>query len=212
MAPTKTLDTITLRNLHTTCCIGPDAWSRPGKPQPLILTLNLQLDTSAAGVSDDIGNTFSYGTMCKDILAKVEGGQFGSMAELMAGMAEVAKEWPGEDLRIVAVAPKALLRVEGGLRHEVLLRRSKMGLSGWVLGMWGRAVEGLKVACIIGVNSHERLEKQAVVIELRFGGEGGEEQQLHATYSSDLDAVSRSLVKHVCVVCLPSPSLLRVHA
>jgi len=197
MALNRTLDTIHLRNLHTTCCIGPDAWSRPGKQQPLILTLNLQIDTTAAGVYDDIDNTFSYGTMCKDILSGVERGHFANITRLTSHMAQIAEDWPGERLRIVALAPKALLRVEGGLGKELLLEKEEI-LGGWCLSGWEWVIKGLKVACIIGVNPHERLEKQAVVIELRVSSSEEEEEP---SEKLACDGAWRGLVRGVCEVC-----------
>lgn len=200
MASVKTLDTITLRNLHTACCIGPDAWSRPGKQQPLILNLNLHLDTRTAAVSDDIANTFSYGTMCKDVLSVVEGGHFDSIGELMGRIAQVAASWPGEALRVEVRATKALLRVEGGLEYEVLFRKGEGGGAGRWKGRrreWG--ILGLKAACVVGVNPHERLEKQGVVVELRIGVEEGDRDSVENLGNDDL--VWRDLVRAVCEVC-----------
>jgi len=190
MASTKTLDTITLRNLHTTCCIGPDAWSRPGKQQPLLLTLALHLDTSAAGASDDIDSTFSYGIMCKDVLAAIEGGDFESMRALVEGIVRVARGWPGVGLRVGVVAMKALLRVEGGLGVEVSFGRE--GDGEWRGREWEWGVRGLRCACVVGVNEHERGERQGVVVGLGVGVQGEE--------GLEGEGVWRELVRGVCEV------------
>lgn len=191
MASTKTLDTITLRNLHTTCCIGPDAWSRPGKQQPLLLTLALHLDTSAAGATDDIDSTFSYGIMCKDVLAAIEGGDFESMRALVEGIVRVARGWPGVGLRVGVVAMKALLRVEGGLGLEVSYERE---IWGWRRGVWEWGVRGLRCACVVGVNEHERGERQGVVLGLGLGLEGVLEEGVFR------EGAWRELVRGVCEV------------
>ncbi len=198
MASDGNPDTIILRNLHTACCIGPDAWSRPGKQQPLILNLKLQLDTRTAGLSDDIANTFSYGTMCKDVLSVVEGGHFDSVGKLMEQIAPVAASWPGNWLRVGVRATKALLRVEGGLECEVLFEKRRR----WEGRRWEWGILGLKAACVVGVNPHERLEKQGVVIELRIGVEGEKWESVENLGYNDL--VWRDLVRAVCEVCFLS--------
>lgn len=83
----------------------------------------------------------------------------------------VAERWPGVGLRVEARALKALLRVEGGLGRVVCARRGK-GKEGdgkgrvWCITSQAWMIRGLKIPCIIGVNPHERLEKQIVVVEL----------------------------------------------
>jgi FolB domain-containing protein len=164
--PPIPVDTIHLRNLYVSAGIGHDAWDRPDKAQPIILSLQLQADTTAAGNSDDITDTFSYGQMCKDVLAKVGGKQFGSIDHLAWDLSELLSNWPGTILEMQVLAPKALLRVEGGLAKECTWRR---GTTACLLHH-GWAIRGLQIACIIGVNPHERLMKQSVTIHLRIAG------------------------------------------
>lgn len=208
--PTRYLDTISLRNLHTTAIIGPDAWARDAKPQPLVLSLQLTIDTTSAGKSDNVANTFSYGQMCKDVVAKVERGDFMSIDHLTMEIASLADDWPGESLKIMALAPKALLRVEGGFGREVWLRRREIegresGRLMWYVESHEWVLRGIRVACVIGVNKHERLEKQDVVVDLRCLGEGGEEE-----YSEQIEEgveMWRRLGRRVCEVCLLPSSL-----
>lgn len=170
------LDTIFLRNLQVSAVIGPDAWNRPDKPQPVLLSLQLQIDTTAAGNSDNIKNTFSYGQICKDITAKLDGKTFASIDHLTSDLAGLADNWPGETLRLRALAPKGMLRVEGGFGRELFLRRVETKTHGWKTLNWHVGshewvIQGLKLSCIIGVNPHERVEKQNVAIDLRMLGE-----------------------------------------
>jgi len=203
-SPLRHLDTISLRALHTTATIGPDAWARPSKPQPLILSLALTLDTTSAGTSDNVAHTFSYGQMCKDVVAKVERGDFTSIDHLTSDIASLADNWPGETLKITVLAPKALLRVEGGFGREILLRRREIKIQEfkqfvWYVGSHEWFIQGLKVACVIGVNLHERLEKQGVVVDLRLAGEKAREE-----YSGQIregGEMWRRLVGRVCEVC-----------
>ena len=176
MARLRQLDTIYLRDLQFSAIIGPDAWNRPDKTQPITLTLQLQLDVSNASTSDELGHTFSYGHICKDITSKLDGKTFSSLNHLVIGVADLANNWPGKFLSVQAVAPKGLLRVEGGLGREVLLRRVEVIDTGlrylqWRVDTLRWSIQGLKLACIIGVNPHERLDKQNISVDLNLPGE-----------------------------------------
>lgn len=75
--------------------------------------------------------------------------------------------------------PKALLRAEEGLRYRSVTmwgyRQGVMGVESErcsvVLEEEFR-IDGIRCHCILGVNSHERVEKQAVIISLEFKGRG----------------------------------------
>ena len=194
---TPYLDTISLRELHTTAIIGADAWNRVGKAQPLVLSFFLTFDTSYAGAYDDVNGTFSYGQMCKDVLAKVDGKDFRNIHHLTSKIADLAYTWPGETLKITAMAPKALLRVDGGFGRDIVLRR-KDERSLWDVNSNEWFIQGLSIACIIGVNEHERLEKQVVNISLKMRGESDQEQYKNAMCGEN--EMWRSLVRRVCEV------------
>lgn len=203
MARLRKLDNIYLRDLQLSAVVGPDAWNRPNKAQPITLSIQLQLDASNATTSDDIAHTFSYGNICKDITAKVDGKVFASLNHLVIIIADLANNWPGEILRVHAVAPKGLLRVDGGYGREVLLRRVEVIDKGfkhlqWRVDTLGWSIKGLKLACIIGVNPHERLQKQSVCIDLRLPGEM--ERPDSDFYSGGTFDNWRDLVRRVCEV------------
>lgn len=207
------MDTISLRNFHMTAIIGPDAWNRPDKSQPIMLTLKLLIDTTSAGTSDEISHTFSYGHICKDATV-LSGGHFLSVDELITNLVSIAlaKNWPGEGLQISIVAPKALLRVEGGLGREVTLRKQlvESGAAKQQIWCWERhawLVKDLKVACIIGVNPHERLEKQQVTINLEILGEHGIGEQDYYEHNGWGKGPWTTLVSRVCSVSSDVPTL-----
>ncbi len=197
---TPYLDTISLRELHTTAIIGPDAWNRSGKAQPLVLSLFLTIDTSSAGASDDVNSTFSYGQMCKDVVAKVGGGDFQNIAHITSEIADLANTWPGETLKITAMAPKALLRVDGGFGRVIVLHRREIGQkqSLWNVNSQEWFIQGLNIACVIGVNDHERLEKQMVNIGLKMMVESDQEQYKNMVWGGN--ETWRRLVRQVCEV------------
>ena len=192
-------DTISLRELHTAAIVGPDAWNRSGKPQPLVLSLFLTIDTSSAGASDDVNCTFSYGQMCKEVVAKIGRSDFHNIDHLISGIADLANTWPGETLQITVMAPKALLRVDGGFGRKIVLRRQAIfQRSLWDVKWSEWLIQGLNIACIIGVNEHERLEKQMVNISLKMRGMSDEEQYKNKT--SGGNEIWRNLVRQVCEV------------
>ena len=167
------LDTIYLRNLQISAIIGPDAWGRKDKVQPVILNIRLKIDTTRASGSDDIKDTFSYGQMCKEVTSGLYGKTFNNLQHLITALTTFAAFWPGEDTKLQALAPKALLRAEGGLEITHSIRKKERYEENGVpqvrhVDTRSWSIKGLKVPCIIGVNEHEREEKQSVVIDLRI--------------------------------------------
>ncbi|KAL9008552.1 MAG: hypothetical protein Q9173_006334 [Seirophora scorigena] len=198
---TPQLDTIYLRNLNISAILGPDAWGRKDKLQPVILNIRLKIDTTSASTSDDIADTFSYGQMCKDITSQLDGKTFNNLQHLITVLTTFAAFWPGEDTKLQALAPKALLRVEGGLEISHAIRKKDRYEENGVpqirhVDTRSWSIKGLKLACIIGVNKHERLDKQSVNVDLR----------IPATNPKNFDAKEgssenwRTLVKRVCEV------------
>lgn len=172
----RPLDTVFLHNLQLSAVIGPDAWNRPDKLQPIILSLQLQIDNSSAGNVDDIRNIFSYSKICNDVMAKLNSKTFMSIDHLTSELAGLADNWPGEALKMQALAPKGMLRVEGGFGREFSLKRIETKTNNskslnWQVGSHEWVIKGLNLACIIGVNPHEWLEKQNISIDIRIQGE-----------------------------------------
>lgn len=158
-------DVIYLRNLQLSAVVGDDAWGRSGKSQPVTLSLRLHRDTLLAGKSDDVLDTFSYGQMCKDVTAAVDGKSFVGLGAINSVVGQLAETWAGESLECQVLLPKGLLRVEGGFGRNTVMRR--YGPNDWRLLSSQWTVLRIKAACIIGVNPHERLYKQAVSIDVR---------------------------------------------
>lgn len=200
------MDIISIRNFHMASVIGPDAWNRPNKSQPIVLTLKLLIDTTSAGTSDEIAHTFSYGQMCKDATVLSDGNfrSIDDFTNFLVGIV-LAKNWPGETLHISCIAPKALLRVEGGLGRDITLRKrwienetAKMQL--WSCERHSWLVKDLKVACIIGVNPHERLERQQVAICLEILGEHGKDEGDDKQQNGEDRSLWATVVSRVCSV------------
>lgn len=220
---------ITLRSLHTRALIGPDAWSRSSRSQPLTLSFELDLDFGPAATNDDVTRTFSYGTIASSALQGVQDQSFQSLDDLTAAIIDrTAREWPGDRLRIVIAAPKALTRVDvgvggrvgpggeggGGLTKEVTLHRptspspdlapSDAGTP-WTISQQTYTIAPLSLACIIGVNPPERVQKQTITLRLRLFFQQAPHHQsaTAATYAQQTHLhlapdIWPELVGHVC--------------
>ena len=162
--PSVLIDSIYLRNLQLSAVVERDAWGRPDKTQPVLMSLRLYRDTSRAGGSDEVGDTFSYGQMCKDVSTAIDGKTFHEFEEIIVSIGMLSNIWAGDRLEYQVTLPKGLLRVEGGLCRDVVMQRYTM--NEWRLCSSQWTVRKIKAACIIGVNPHERLVKQAVSIDV----------------------------------------------
>ena len=199
-----TSDIIYLQNLRLSAKVGPDAWHRRNKPQPLSLSARLHINTSAAGSSDDIRQTVSYGDICRIITEFVEREEeFHCIEQLGWKITLLADEnkWRGEKFEVDVALPKGLLRAEGGIGFRCCVVRDPSDYQS-IAGGWHDGEEyewqirDLKLACVIGVNPHERVEKQGVVVGLRI-----------LSCTMDETGVDhggthwQKLVKRICEVC-----------
>ena len=162
-----TQDIIFLRNLRLSAVIGKDAWGRSEKAQPIILSIALHQDIVNAAARDDINQTVSYGQICKDVTKFVEGSRaFDDVLSFNTLLCDVALEnkWGCGTMDVSTILPKAALRAEGGLGLSMSFIGGKMRI------IDDRSlkflVKDMKLYCIIGVNPHERISKQLVVINL----------------------------------------------
>jgi FolB domain-containing protein len=75
-------DRIELRGLRMLGVIGVLDHEQAG-PQPLEVDIDLELDLSTAGISDDLADTVNYGEVCAQVEAVVERSRF-SLLEALA--------------------------------------------------------------------------------------------------------------------------------
>ena len=173
--PNTMSDQIYIQNLRLSAIVGPDAWHRSNKPQPLILSARLHINTSAAGSSDDIRETVSYGEICKVVTSLIEREKaFYCIEQLGWKITALAEEhkWGGQKFEVEVKLPKGVLRAEGGISFRCCVVRDLHGQgteSQWKDGEeYSWLIKDLTLACVIGVNPHERVEKQAVMVNLHI--------------------------------------------
>lgn len=80
-------DRIELRGLRLTGVVGVLPEER-GRPQPLELDLDLLVDTTAAGLSDELSDTVDYGAVCDAVADVVTSGEPLLLERLSAVVAE----------------------------------------------------------------------------------------------------------------------------
>jgi dihydroneopterin aldolase len=112
----------------------------------------------------------------------VLGGRIASLAlgYLQETALQISKERPGAiqpdfgQIEVSLHLPKALLRAEKGLLFRSLhtLGYSPEGVAVAVVEGEEFWIQNICCHCIIGINPHERLEKQTVVVSLGFKGPG----------------------------------------
>lgn len=162
------VNTVFLKDMPFLLSVGKDAWNRENKPQPVRITLRVNNVKSIhdAAASDDVSRSLDYGKLYKSIQSKLgnPGGQhcFSDIAKQVLAAVEV----PETSSSVEVDFPKAALRAEGGLRYTVNCDKERD-----VTNVHKTLqILGIKCACVIGVNPHERREKQIVVVSLTFRG------------------------------------------
>ncbi|ERF76224.1 hypothetical protein EPUS_04301 [Endocarpon pusillum Z07020] len=160
------VNTVFLKDMPFMLSVGKDAWNRENKPQPVSITLRVNNVKSIHDVaaSDDISQSLDYGKLYKNIQSKLGNPGGHDCLSDIAKQVLAAVEVPETSSSVEVVFPKAALRAEGGLRSIVNWDKDRD-----VTNVYQTLqILGIKCACVIGVNPHERREKQIVVVNLTF--------------------------------------------
>lgn len=169
-----TTDKITVRNLQATVNAGVDVWGRVKSQRALIsVTLSLAKPFDSAAKTDVVDNsTVHYGKLSKDIQACIQDFAANSDADnrkttsdLMAAIHEQIKRKTVPDNKILRAIEVDIFYPKGSMLGDG---------AGYSLGHSLSSsdiytqlyLRNVRVPCLIGVNSNERLQKQPVVINL----------------------------------------------
>jgi FolB domain-containing protein len=162
-------DVVFLSVLALKATVGPETWHRLNRPQPVILDIRMRTNIALAGDTDDVLKTIHYGNLCKAVTKCVESsGPFSDLKHFAGAVCEAAlgPGGGGNEVDLTVTLPKALLLAEGvGLSTVQISGGDKAAVR---IQSQSLFVRDMKLACIIGVNPHERLEKQHIVINLIF--------------------------------------------
>ncbi|KAI9030987.1 Dihydropteroate synthase-like protein [Phycomyces nitens] len=198
------LDRILIKNLVLKNVTGVDSWQRL-KSQPVVISVWLYTDITAAGDSDIVTNSIHYGHVTKGITKLAETGTFKSLEALAHAVVRLCCVHFGAVRTMVKVEqPKALLHASAS---GVIMSRAKVdfkGIEGETLGDvsgLGREdevfVKDLRLHAIIGVNPWEREEKQVVVINLTIYPSPLACNKSEESKSHNLRTIVRVLTRHI---------------
>lgn len=153
------METIILRNLSTQARIGVDWWGRD-KPQPLMISIFVTVnEASRASVTDTVDDLgVNYSKLGKDVMEFVEDitkewKSTVTLARDLVGVISGSTNAKLGEVKIIIDAPKQLLCTDG---LEVEMTKSKRG------DRYLISIKNIQANLILGVNEHERLQKQRV--------------------------------------------------
>ncbi|KAJ6083343.1 hypothetical protein N7467_007478 [Penicillium canescens] len=131
---------------------------------------------SVAGTrcADLDNDTYAVGLDPRVTAAIVANAGLGMLEETAARVAEESVSDGYGECEVELCFGKALLRAEGGLRYRSVTVWGERdgGVRCPVVLEEEFRIEGIRCHAVLGVNAHERVEKQAVVVGLVFCGEG----------------------------------------
>lgn len=161
-------DRICLRQLNVTACCGLDCWERR-KAQPLKVSISASLkDPFQSAADTDVvdDSTIHYGKLSKNILSRLDiQTEWLSSHGLAEVLEHVVKRTAGREDLIDALEldisyPKAsMLGEEAGYILSIAYTEPNEVSS--VL-----YIKNLRIPTLIGVNAHERMKKQMVVVNI----------------------------------------------
>lgn len=160
-------DKIIVRNLAVTVNAGTDVWGRRKKQRALIsVTVTLGNKFSTASSADTVDeSTIHYGTLSKAIQARIQDHSLNwmSTAELSISLAGIVRTAAGS-APIFAIETdvcylKGSMFGDGAGHQTSIITQS---------GLYANALylQNVRIPCLIGVNSNERLQKQPLVVNM----------------------------------------------
>lgn len=160
------LDMVILKGLTFQIVVGRDAWQRQGKPQPVNLTVEISPTTNFEGAAteDNVSLTVDYGKLYKSLNQFISGQSFESVDHLLATVIHCVPQY--QYLNIDITLPKALLLVDGGVTYSARISQNHSKQ----LQIYRQVhLNQISCSCIIGVNPHERVNKQRLLVSISTG-------------------------------------------
>ncbi|KZZ86632.1 serine/threonine-protein kinase psk1 [Ascosphaera apis ARSEF 7405] len=216
-------DHIALRNITTTLNIQPDPWHRENVPQPALISVKIAYPSQLVQESanhDSVKYSLDYGKLYREIsgrLARRSKTEPAHVHELAWDVVDVCflqlsttvKHQVASDLwtdikndatvDVSVHLPKGILRADGGVTYNVVRTAS----ASTFMQKW--TIHDMRCYCILGINPHERLEKQRVNISMEFKKEEETLQDLQRMTAALAQTVENSsyqtveaLATHLC--------------
>jgi dihydroneopterin aldolase len=186
--------TIRVRNLQATVKVGRDAWGRPGKLQPVLIsaTISLREPFEKAVADDSVDNTSTvhYGILSKAILEAVEAFPTAQTAgtlrclldHVLKHLTGIGLDFTGSTSRGESERPVIARPALKSLELNLLLPKASLIGNGVSLSVttvytifgdaemysMGLKLHELRIPTLIGVNANERLAKQIVAANIEL--------------------------------------------
>ena len=160
------VNTIILKDMPFNLVVGIDAWRRMGKVQPVKINFEVH-DVNTiedAASADDVNRSLDYGKLYKSIARRMEAADsFSSVRKVAEALLSTLA---GQNVHATGEIElsKGALRAEGGLVYGFEENKNRRD----VVQYETLSIRGIRCSCIIGVNPHERREKQVVDIRIDF--------------------------------------------
>lgn len=195
-------DQVYIRNLRHDIIVGKDAWGRANKAQPLLINLWIFTEKAIENTArdDDITKSIDYSQLCKTLKQEVNdadslvsvAGEISFACFRHRSPNSVAEG--GDSLKLELTLPKGVLQCNKGITYTMESHFILNG-TGSRFSDESTKIEAIQCACVLGVNPHERLEKQPVSIDLSFGMPSHDNQQDHP--SRDILVCYRDVVRTI---------------
>jgi FolB domain-containing protein len=111
-------DQIHIKDLLVRGIIGVNDWERE-KPQDILINLTIYCDLSAAGKSDDLGDSVNYRTLTKQIIEHAESSRRFTVEALAAEIADLCLATSGVEGAKVRVEKPGALRFARSVGVEI---------------------------------------------------------------------------------------------
>lgn len=165
------MDKVILKQMPFDLPVGLDAWRRFHKPQPALITLEVQLSSTLepAASKDDVNLSLDYGKLYKRIaesLRNVDPEAFPTIRALISHLLALVHAPdipPANVIDMEILLPKALPQSLGGLLYQYQVSQPQLELETSSLAL---TIKQIGCNCIVGVNPHERLYKQTIYVDI----------------------------------------------
>lgn len=160
------VDRVHITGLRFDTVVGLDAWHRPGKAQPIELDVQITPPGSngleQAAQEDSVAYTIDYGKLYKKLLI-LFGQKYDSISQLYQSVRSCLP--PARSWLISITLPKGVLAANKGI--QITWNGTVEENNTSVLQIM--TISEIECRCIVGVNPHERLEKQRIFISITIG-------------------------------------------
>lgn len=158
------MDTIFINKLCVRVILSSEAVPRI---QPLLISVYTPRNIFPAAISDEIDLTINYATLADSIARHCDEKKFKTLLEVGQAVLDTCPSWDHfvSSDKVIVEQPRGFFRAASmGLE----LSRVPTGTTTFRMDLM-HFIKNLQLSVIVGINPEERIEKQFVQVDLRFG-------------------------------------------